>query len=131
MWASGVNSQSAEPVQWTWCSRRGIDGVFGERHDDVRLISRVFCDIKSLQRERTQSYLRRDYKTISMCQENVTFLKKFLASRVLRGRVVFFEVKVARLCLYLPMAQETLKVVFFEGMVQDEVKSWYSGYNCV
>ena len=66
-----------------------------------------------------------------MCQENITFLKKFLACRVLRGRVVFFNVKVARLCLCLPMAQETLEVFFSRGMMQNGVRSWYCGHHCV
>ena len=34
MRASGVNSQGAEPVHRAGSARRGIDGVFGERHGD-------------------------------------------------------------------------------------------------
>lgn len=33
--ASSVYCKGAEPVHWAGRARRGIDGVFGERHDDV------------------------------------------------------------------------------------------------
>jgi hypothetical protein len=33
--ASSVDRKGAEPVHWAGRARRGIDGVFGERHGNV------------------------------------------------------------------------------------------------
>lgn len=33
--ASSVDRKGAEPMHWAGRARRGIDGVFGERHGDV------------------------------------------------------------------------------------------------
>lgn len=50
---------------------------------------------------------RRPYRLISVCQENVAFLKRFLARRILRGCVVFFNVT-SFVCRWCKMASMTV-----------------------